>query len=247
VNRARPLPQVFKGIALFTPGGDLVYCIDVQKQSHWHLHLCMALQETLGLAEPPHFLVPCYSATIDRWLNPQTQEVHTVAAACPFVLKYQSLLNVLFGTENLVWQVSDRSEGVCDPTLLMTYRQQFPELWQDHDLVMRFEQRRQRQEPLETSAPQGHVFRLFISSHSAATERTLQNLHQILETSLRQPYTLQVIDVHKHPDQAERDQVTATPTLLRTWPHPIRRIVGEFDDANRILQVLAATDEHRVL
>ncbi|MDJ0558735.1 MAG: circadian clock protein KaiB, partial [Microcystis sp. M53599_WE4] len=34
------LPDIFKGIALFTPGGDLIYCIDPDKQTHWHLNLC---------------------------------------------------------------------------------------------------------------------------------------------------------------------------------------------------------------
>ncbi|MFM7558989.1 MAG: circadian clock protein KaiB, partial [Cylindrospermopsis raciborskii] len=57
------LPQVFKGIALFTPGGDLIYCIDPSKQKRWHLHLCGVLQQILNLSEPPHFLVPCYTAT----------------------------------------------------------------------------------------------------------------------------------------------------------------------------------------
>ncbi|MBD2089415.1 circadian clock protein KaiB [Microcoleus sp. FACHB-1515] len=247
---SNPLPQVFKGIALFTPGGDLVYCIDEQKQSRWHLHLCAALQEALGLSEPPHFLVPCYSATIDRWLDPHTQQLQTVAEACPFVLKYQSLLNALFGTD-VVWQAIDRAKELCDPDLLIAYRQQFPQLWQDHDLVLRYEQSivapRNGIDPpqavaIEPAAPQGYVFRLFVSGQSAATEQTLQHLHQMLENLLRQPYTLQLVDVHKHPDQAERDQVTATPTLLRAWPHPVRRIVGEFEDAHRILQILAAAD-----
>ena len=253
-------PQVFKGIALFTPGGDLVYCIDEQKQNRWHLHLCAALQEILGLREPPHFLVPCYSATIDRWLDPHTQQLQTVAEACPFVLKYHALLNALFDTQ-AVWQAIDRTQDLCDPNLLNAYRQQFPQLWQDHDLVLRYEQPIRNgsaslaaslqngierlplpESAIEPATPQGYVFRLFVSGQTAATERTLQHLHQMLENSLRQPYTLQVVDVHKHPDQAERDQVTATPTLLRAWPPPVRRIVGEFGDNHRILQILAAAD-----
>ncbi|MFM6041706.1 MAG: circadian clock protein KaiB, partial [Dolichospermum sp.] len=40
-------PQLFKGIALFTPGGDLIYCIDPSKQGRWHLNLCAALREIL--------------------------------------------------------------------------------------------------------------------------------------------------------------------------------------------------------
>ncbi|WP_239651521.1 hypothetical protein [Neosynechococcus sphagnicola] len=62
-------PNLFKGIALFTPGGDLIYGIDVSKQSRWHLHLCTALQELLGLTEPPHFfssLLYCHRRSLAR-------------------------------------------------------------------------------------------------------------------------------------------------------------------------------------
>ena len=47
-----PLPDFYKGIVLFTPGGDIIYTIDPNKQERWHLHLCLGLQEILGLPEP---------------------------------------------------------------------------------------------------------------------------------------------------------------------------------------------------
>lgn len=90
------LPQLFKGIALFTPGGDLIYCIDPSKQGRWHLNLCATLQEILDLPEPPHFLVPCYTATIDHWLDPRTQQIRTFAEAYPAVMRHQALLNAYF-------------------------------------------------------------------------------------------------------------------------------------------------------
>jgi len=77
------LPDIFKGIALFTPGGDLIYCIDPNKQTHWHLNLCAALQSALGLPEPPHFLVPSFTATIDRWRDPYSHRIHTRAEVYP--------------------------------------------------------------------------------------------------------------------------------------------------------------------
>jgi circadian clock protein KaiB len=43
----------------------------------------------------------------------------------------------------------------------------------------------------------------------------------------------------KHPEQAELNQVSATPTLVRLYPEPVRRIVGEWDDLDRILQLIA--------
>lgn len=243
-------PQLFKGIALFTPGGDLIYCIDPSKQGRWHLHLCSALQEILDLPEPPHFLVPCYTATIDHWLDPRTQQVRTFAEAYPAVIRYQALLNAIFGTEELVWQAAPWQEGLCDSMVLTTYHSSFPQLWEDHDLIVRLD----LSEPVpkyhqpviaqkEQLTTQGYVLRLFVAGHSGTTERILENLHELLERSLGQPYTLKVIDVLTHPEQAEINQVSATPTLVKVWPHPIRRIVGELDRVEKILQMLAIKEK----
>jgi circadian clock protein KaiB len=248
-------PPLFKGIVLFTPGGDLVYCIDPYKQNRWHLQLCAVLQDLVGLPEPPHFLVPFYSATIDRWLDPQTRQIRTFAEACPAVLRYQSLLNALFGIDRLAWEIAPRAEGIDDSALLTIYRGQVPQLWEHHDLVVRLDARdlsgssntHSTVSWSPSSVPdttQGYVLRLFISGHSAATERILQNLHQLLETSLQQPYTLKVVDIHKHPEQAEVNQIAATPTLMKVWPRPVRRIVGELDNASKLLQVLTSDNEH---
>lgn len=245
-----PHPQFFKGIALFTPGGDLIYCIDPDKQNRWHVHLCAALQEILSLSEPPHFLVPCYTATIDRWLDPRTQEVRIFAEAYPPVLRHQALLNAVFQTGDLVWQSAPWQEELCDPMILGTYRQQFPQLWEEHDLLVLFEQSgvHLRWQPEQYShlpeqpETSGYVLRLFVSGYNAATEKVLQNLHQLLEQSLHQPYTLKVIDVLKHPEQAEADQVSATPTIVKVWPRPMRKIVGQIDDFEQILRLLVLPD-----
>jgi circadian clock protein KaiB len=237
----------FKGIALFTPGGDLVYCIDPDKQSRWHLQLCATLQEILGLAEPPHFLVPCYTATFDRWLDPKTQVIRTFAEGSLLALRHQALLNVLFG-EEVIWQIADTGE-MCDHTVIHSYQKQFPQLWEDHDLVIRYE----KIEPSpahrgatawspmhEETQTQGYVLRLFIAGGSSGTERVLRKLHDLLDESLQQPYTLKVIDVHKHPELAEADQVAATPTLMRIWPLPVKRIVGELEDMDVIRRILVS-------
>lgn len=242
--------QLFKGIALFTPGGDLIYCIDPNKQSRWHLHLCAALQEILDLPEPPHFLVPCYTATIDKWLDPRTQEVKIFAEAYPPVLRHQALLNAVFETGDLVWQTAPWREELCDPIVLATYRNQFPQLWEDHDLIVLFEKnslhlrgQQEQYSPLRShSETSGYVLRLFVSGHNAATERILQTLHQLLEESLHYPYTLKVIDIFKHPEQAEADQVSATPTIVKVWPRPVRRLVGDLDNIDNILRLLGPPD-----
>lgn len=239
-------PQLYKGIALLTPGGDLIYCIDPSKQGRWHLHLCASLQEILGLPEPPHFLVPCYTATIDHWLDHRTQKIHTFAEAYPPILPYQSLLNMIFETDNISWQPAPWQEGVCDPIVLSTYRSTFAALWENHNLVVKVNIAEPPVNP-ESSlvvsprtelSSQGYVLRLFIAGHTLHTERILQTLHELLEKHLSHPYTLKVIDVLTHPDQAEISQVSATPTLVKVFPPPVRRIIGNLESVERILQIL---------
>ncbi|HIK11688.1 MAG TPA: circadian clock KaiB family protein [Oscillatoriaceae cyanobacterium M33_DOE_052] len=245
-----PQQDLFKGIALFTPGGDLIYCIDPDKQSRWHLHLCAGLQEWLGLSEPPHFLVPCYTATIDKWRSHETGELRIYAEAGLPVLRYQSLLNTLFA-ENVVWQPAPWQPELCDPKVIASYRPQFPQLWENHDLVVRLDWRKivaetegkfafppDESSSTSTAGTRGYVLRLFVSGNTVATERILKILHQLLERSLRHPYTLKVIDVHRHPEQAEANHVLATPTLVKVWPLPTRQIVGELEDAEKILRLL---------
>lgn len=240
-NLSSPDPSLFKGIALFTPGGDLVYCIDLHKQTRWHLQLCLFLQELLGLAEPPHFLVPCFTATVDHWRDPRSQTLTTFAEIYPYVARHQALLNALFGSADLDWQPARHD---CDPLVIAAYRQQFPQLWQTHDLVARLQPTQAAAHLLSPPLPapdfsgQGYVMRLFVSGSNSATERILTALHQLLESELHQPYTLKVIDVRKHPELAEADQITATPTLIKLWPKPVQRIVGEIDDPLKLLQVI---------
>ena len=266
----RSFPQLFKGIALFTPGGDLIYSVDPSKQEHWHLHLCASLQELLGLPEPPHFLVPGYTGTIDRWLDPYSQQMRTSAELYPPIQHHQALLNAVFGVRNLVWQVTPWREESCDPMVLETYRDRFPQLWQDHDLIIRCDRPDQCLEKLSESTEidpldslnseresnpsqanstplttPSYVLRLFVSGHSGSTEHILKKLHQLLEQSLQHPYTLKVIDVFKHPEQAEANQISATPTLLRVWPPPVRRIVGDLNNLENLLRILIAPEAQR--
>ncbi|MDJ1175085.1 circadian clock KaiB family protein [Roseofilum capinflatum] len=233
--------EPLKAIALFTPGGDIVYCIDPSKQSRWHIDLCAKLQTLLDLCAPPHFLVPCYTATLDRWIDPHTQQTHCVAEAYPLVWRYAPLLNALFGID-VQWQPVSVAPELCDPVAIASYYDQFPQLWDDHDWVVRVQNRSlEETQPglsLEEFNPHGYVFRLFVSGNHNSTEGLLHKVHSFLEQSLSQPYTLKVIDILKHPDRAEQDQVLATPTLLRVWPQPMRRVVGEIDYQEQLLRLI---------
>ncbi len=248
-DTTRVVPDLFKGIAIFTPGGDLVYCLDSNKQVHWHSQLCLVLQELLKLPEPPHFLVPGYTATVDRWFCTREKKVKTVAELYPAVRRYEPLLNVLFNLKNVTWQTATWQEEACNPVVLETYRSRFPQLWENHDLLVRLDERWEEElknqfNPVNTpqkdeiESNQGYILRLFVSGNHPSTKQTLKKIHHLLETELSHPYTLKVIDIAKHPDMAETHNVSATPTLVRVWPQPTRRIVGELNNLSRILQLI---------
>jgi circadian clock protein KaiB len=60
-------------------------------------------------------------------------------------------------------------------------------------------------------------------------------LRNILETEFRGVYALKVIDVLKNPQLAEEDKILATPTLAKILPPPVRRIIGDLSDRERVL------------
>lgn len=235
--------QSFKGIALFTPGGDLFYCIDLSKQSRWHLHLCLAIQETLGLTEPPHFLSPGYTATVDRWIIPSTGQLKTATSIYPRIKSYQPLLNAIFNlAEDFTWEIAPWREEICNPIALETYRQRFPELWESHELVVKVESAQNlAQSPTpKPETQQGYTLLLFISNQNLVNPETLHTIHQILEEGLHLPYTLKIIDIVKYPEQAEKFRISATPTLVRIQPKPTRHIIGEFENWQQVLQILTS-------
>jgi circadian clock protein KaiB len=246
----QPIAPSFKGIALFTPGGDCVYCIDSRKRAHWHLDLCAALQGHLGLAEPPYFLLPCFTATVDRWVDPTTGQPRLMAEAYPRALPYQPLLNALFGLGQLQWEPNYSSAEECATALIESYQPTFPQLWECHDLVIGVEP----SVPAVTSpdptgaiapntpadGPQTHRFQLFVNgADTATTEQMLRFLYNALEATLPGAYTLQIIDVATHPDEAEAAHISATPTLIQTDPEPVRRVVGKVANQEQMLQLLA--------
>ena len=65
--------------------------------------------------------------------------------------------------------------------------------------------------------------------------RALKTLRDILESEFRGVYALTVIDVLKNPQLAEEDKILATPTLAKILPPPVRRIIGDLSDRDRVL------------
>jgi circadian clock protein KaiB len=61
------------------------------------------------------------------------------------------------------------------------------------------------------------------------------NLRRTCEEELRGQYELQVIDVLEHPELAEQDNILATPTLIKQLPPPLRRLIGDLSNKQKVL------------
>ena len=80
--------------------------------------------------------------------------------------------------------------------------------------------------------------RLYVTGGTTRARRTLMAVRRICDAAYGDAYDLSVIDVLDRPDLAERDRITATPTLLREFPPPVRRIVGDAGDGWAVLRGL---------
>jgi circadian clock protein KaiB len=77
--------------------------------------------------------------------------------------------------------------------------------------------------------------RLFITGRTPQSQRAINNLRSICETEIQGAYEVEVIDVLEHPALAERDKILATPTLVKRLPEPIRKIIGDLSDREKVL------------
>jgi circadian clock protein KaiB len=90
---------------------------------------------------------------------------------------------------------------------------------------------------MEESAPSdGHYnLRLYVAGQTAKSITALANLKKICEQHLVGRYNIEVIDLLKHPQLAAGDQILAVPTLVRRLPEPLKRIIGNLSDMDRVL------------
>jgi circadian clock protein KaiB len=86
-----------------------------------------------------------------------------------------------------------------------------------------------------------YELKLFVTGSTPRSREAIARIKQLCEQELKDRYTLEVIDVHQEPQLAQEDQIVALPTLLKKLPLPLRRILGEFSDKDRLLAVLGLT------
>jgi len=87
----------------------------------------------------------------------------------------------------------------------------------------------------ESGRGPSYVLRLFVTGTTARSARAIANLRRVCEERLRGEYDLEVVDMYQQPDAAKEYQIVAAPTLVKMLPLPLRRIIGDLADEERVL------------
>lgn len=83
--------------------------------------------------------------------------------------------------------------------------------------------------------PGCYKLRLFITGSTPRSTRAIENMRRICEEKLKGRYDLEVIDVYQNPEATKELQIIATPTLVKILPEPLRRIIGDLSNEERVL------------
>ncbi len=91
------------------------------------------------------------------------------------------------------------------------------------------------QESQIMAARKTYILKLYVAGNTPNSMRALNTLREILENEFKGVYALKVIDVLKQPQLAEEDKILATPTLAKILPPPVRKIIGDLSDREKVL------------
>lgn len=96
-----------------------------------------------------------------------------------------------------------------------------------------------KQTTLESTAPSSSAeywcLRLYVAGQSPRSIHAFQNLKELCETHLAGRYEIEIIDLIENPRLARGDQIVAVPTLVRKLPEPVRKIIGDLSNTDRVL------------
>ena len=83
-----------------------------------------------------------------------------------------------------------------------------------------------------------YVLRLFVAGMTPRAGRAIENVRNVCKEHLDGRFELEVVDIYQQPELAKGEQIIAAPTLLKMLPLPLRRIIGDMSDRDRLLMGL---------
>ena len=98
-----------------------------------------------------------------------------------------------------------------------------------------------RLEPTSTDGEERWNLRLYVAGETPKCIQAFEHLKRICEEHLQGRYTIEVIDLLKNPTLASGDQIIAIPTLVRQLPPPVKKIIGDLTNTERVVVGLNLT------
>jgi circadian clock protein KaiB len=83
--------------------------------------------------------------------------------------------------------------------------------------------------------PARYFLSLFVTGSTPKSLRAIQNIRAFCEEKLYGSYELKVIDIYQHPEQVKREQIVVTPTLIKKRPFPLRILIGDLSNMDKLL------------
>jgi circadian clock protein KaiB len=80
-----------------------------------------------------------------------------------------------------------------------------------------------------------YVLRLYVTGTTSRSEQAIRNIRKICHDELEGHYDLEIVDIYQQPELASKDQILAAPTLIRKLPLPLRKLVGDLSDKERVI------------
>ena len=90
-------------------------------------------------------------------------------------------------------------------------------------------------EPPAPAAGETWALRLYVAGQTAKSVAALANLRRYCEQHVPGRYQLEIIDLLQHPQLAEGDQILAIPTVVRKMPEPMRKVIGDLSNEERVI------------
>jgi len=87
----------------------------------------------------------------------------------------------------------------------------------------------------KTDGSERYVLRLYVAGMTPRAGRAIENVRAVCDEHLDGRFDLEVVDIYQQPALAKGEQIIAAPTLIKTLPLPLRRIIGDMSDRDRLL------------
>ncbi|MGD0079988.1 MAG: circadian clock KaiB family protein [Methanoregula sp.] len=95
--------------------------------------------------------------------------------------------------------------------------------------------RKEKEKNTEDPAGETWILRLYVAGQTPNSLTAFENLKKICEDFLGSRYSIEVIDLLKHPQLAKDHQIIAVPTLIRKLPTPVKKIIGNLSNTEKVL------------